>query len=223
MESWMSLLNFLNVSGTTVQVDVASQNSTANSGSDYVSVSETLIFAAGEISKTVSISITDDSIYDPNEAFLLTLSNPSNAVLGAQSGAQVNIDEDDNAPVISVADVTMPEGDSTGTLTFTISTDQVAGFDITVGYQIVAGTATAAEDFTAPTLPVTILAGESSTSVVVTINGDTDVESDETFTINLTSVSSGAIDSQAGSATATLTNDDSSSSSTIYLPLITRP
>ena len=95
-------------------------------------------------------------------------------------------------PNLSINDVSVSEGDSgTKTATFTISLGSPAGvggvsFDIATadGSATVAGNDYLDNSATA----VSIAEGALSTTFVVTINGDTDVESDETFTVNLTNV-----------------------------------
>lgn len=218
-----------NVSGTTVSVGVSSTDGTATSGSDFTAVNENVTFVAGEITKTLSIPISNDTSYESNEAFSLSLNNPTNAVLGATSSALVTIEEDDSPPTVSVDDVTVAEGDETGIITFTISLDQIAGVDMTVGYQTQDVTAAAGEDYVAITDGSLIIpAGDLSATVVVTITGDTENETDETFELAITSVSAGTIDPSVSIGTATLTNDDIPDDSTgvdnsLYLPLVVIP
>ena len=59
----------------TVTVDYATSDGSATAGADYTSTSGTLTFAAGDISKTVSVPVLDDTIEDSGETFTLTLSN----------------------------------------------------------------------------------------------------------------------------------------------------
>ena len=62
-----------------VTVDYATSNGTATAGADYTSTSGTLMFAAGETAKTVSVPVIDDSHDEGEETFTLTLSNVSGA------------------------------------------------------------------------------------------------------------------------------------------------
>ena len=59
-----------------VTVDYATSDGTATAGSDYAADSGELIFEIEEVSKTVQISVLEDSIDEGEETFTLTLSNP---------------------------------------------------------------------------------------------------------------------------------------------------
>jgi hypothetical protein len=78
-------------------VGYSSLDVTALSGSDYNSVSGRLTFAAGETSKTFTVTIIDDVVVEGNETFDLILSDVSNAQLGSPSTAAVTIVDDDIA------------------------------------------------------------------------------------------------------------------------------
>ena len=67
---------------STVTVDYATQDSDAKAGSDYTAASDTLEFAAGVTSKTVSVTLTDDGTMDDGQSFWVVLSNPSGVRLG---------------------------------------------------------------------------------------------------------------------------------------------
>jgi hypothetical protein len=69
----------------------------ASSRCDYETTVGTLNFAAGEISKTISIPVIDDSYAEGNETFTVTLSNATGAALGTPSSASVSIVENDSA------------------------------------------------------------------------------------------------------------------------------
>ncbi|MBL1211091.1 Calx-beta domain-containing protein, partial [Geminocystis sp. GBBB08] len=73
------------VSSQTVTVQYATANGTAIAGSDYTATSGTLTFSPGQISKTITIPILNDSVNEFDENFNLTLSNPSNANLSNSS------------------------------------------------------------------------------------------------------------------------------------------
>ncbi len=75
-----------------VTVDYATSNGTATAGSDYTAASGTLTFLQGETSKTFSIPITNDSVFEPDETVNLTLSNPTgDATLGTPATATLTI------------------------------------------------------------------------------------------------------------------------------------
>ena len=70
-------------SGKTVTVDWKTADGTAEAGSDYTAVEATeLTFMPGETSKTVTVTVLDDSEYEGStESFDIVLEDPSNATL----------------------------------------------------------------------------------------------------------------------------------------------
>lgn len=97
-------------------------------------------------------------------------------------------------PDISIDDVSMVEG-NTGTLTytFTVSIDIMDASDVTVDYTTTDGTATTADmDYVAASGTATITAGTTSTTLDVTVNSDTNLESTEIFTVDLSNPSANA-------------------------------
>src|SRR5438270_469744 len=81
-----------------------------------------------------------------------------------------------------------------------------------VNYATADGTATAGSDYVGqPTGTVSFAVGDVNTSIPVIINGDTTVEPDETFFVNLSGATNGgAIVKSQG--TGTIANDDSARS-----------
>ena len=61
----------------TVTVDWATADNSATAGSDYTSDSGTLTFSQGESSKTITVTIVNDSIDEGSESFYVNLSNAS--------------------------------------------------------------------------------------------------------------------------------------------------
>ena len=62
-----------------VSVDYATADGTAFAGEDYSETAGRLTFAAGEISRTVSVAVADDAHDDDGETFTLRLSNATGA------------------------------------------------------------------------------------------------------------------------------------------------
>ena len=176
-----------------VTVDYATSDGTATAGQDYTAASGTLTFAAGQTSKTVSVSALSDTADEADETFTLTLSNPSGATLGDASatGTITNV----APPVLSVADATANEG---ATLVFTVTLDAASDAEVSVDYATSDGTATAGEDYTAVSGTLTFRAGQTSKTVTVPAQHDTAAENDETFTLTLSNPSGATLgDAQA--------------------------
>ncbi|MDH3221597.1 MAG: Ig-like domain-containing protein [Gammaproteobacteria bacterium] len=94
-----------------------------------------------------------------------------------------------NLPTVSITDVSVQEPSAgTTTLTFTISIDQTLGSDLTFDYETSDISALAGSDYVGIASSMgTITAGNTSTTVTVTINSDANVfEGDETLALNLT-------------------------------------
>ena len=73
-------------SDRTVTVEYATADQTALAGSDYIPVNGTVAFAPGETSKTVTVETTGSSYLDPDETFVLNLSNANNAAIVDSQG-----------------------------------------------------------------------------------------------------------------------------------------
>ncbi len=79
-----------------VSVDYATEDDTATAGADYTATSGTLVFAAGETAKTVSVALLDDAVDEGKETMRLLLSNPQGAYLrGVHREAKGVIRNDD--------------------------------------------------------------------------------------------------------------------------------
>jgi uncharacterized delta-60 repeat protein len=77
----------------TVSVNYAASNgANTASGVNYVATSGVLILGPNQSSASFTVPILDDGVVDPaNFYFNVTLSNPTNAVLGSPTNAQVNL------------------------------------------------------------------------------------------------------------------------------------
>jgi chitinase len=186
---------------------------------DYIPVSGTLIFAPGEISKTIQVPIIGDNLDEPDETFAVKLSNPINAAIADGQGVGTILDDDD-APELTVEDVAVSEGD--GVATFVVTLPTVSAQSITVTYQTADLTATAHLDYTPISGTLTFAPGEITKTLQVPIIGDELVEPDETFAINLSSpVNAGIAD---GQAIGTILDDDDEVQTgyRVYLPFVMR-
>jgi hypothetical protein len=69
---------------------------------DYPATVSTVIFAAGESSRTVSIPIVNDAEEEADETFTVTLDSPQEALLGANVTATLTIIDDDHVATATI-------------------------------------------------------------------------------------------------------------------------
>jgi Ca2+-binding RTX toxin-like protein len=190
-------------------VDFATADGTAIAGSDYSGTSGTLIFADGQMTQTISVTVNGDTAFELNETFFLNLTNASNGGVIIDNQAVGTIINDDGAPPvgdISVTDVTIVEGDNgSQTVIFTVSRTGTAAFS--VDFATANGTASAGSDYTATSGTLTFAPGQLTRTVTVTVFGDVTFEANETFFLNLANATPGGVivDNQG---VATILNDD---------------
>ena len=199
------------VSESTVMVDWTTMDGTATlADGDYAMNSGTVTFDPSDVSETVTVLVSGDTGFEPNETFTVVLSNPINTAINDGTGTGT-IQNDDVR--IAIGNVSQAEGDSgTSDFVFTVSlTPAVAKLiPITVEYQTQDSTATVADDdYVAASGTVTFMPGQTSRPLPVEVVGDTDPESSEFFIVNLSNPSgAGILDSQG---LGTILNDDFSS------------
>ena len=182
----------------------------ATDDTDYTGTTGTLTVSAGATSGTIEVPITDDSTTEATETATLTLSSATSATITGDTTTADLVITDDDDPVITIANLTVAEGDGTGT--FTVTLDQAGQNDVTVVYTSSTGTsgdnATDGTDYTGTTGTLTISAGATSGTIDVPITSDTDNESTETATLTLSSATSATITGDTTTADLVITDDD---------------
>ncbi|HHH48136.1 MAG TPA: hypothetical protein ENK51_04535 [Gammaproteobacteria bacterium] len=89
-------------------------------------------------------------------------------------------------PQLSVDSPTVTEGDGgTVDLVFTATLSTPAGSDVTVDFATANATAMSGDDYIARNGTLQILAGRNQGTITIAVNGDTDVENDETLSLDL--------------------------------------
>ena len=99
------------------------------------------------------------------------------------------------------------EGHSgTAVATFTVTLSPTSTQAVTVAYATANGTATAGSDYLAASGTLIFPAGVSTRPISVTVNGDTTVELNETFSVTLSNPANAVLGTATG--TGTIENDD---------------
>jgi Calx-beta domain-containing protein/VCBS repeat protein/FG-GAP repeat protein len=202
-------------SSQAVTVSYATANGTAVAGQDYVSASGTLTFPPFTTVRTVAVGVIGDLIDEPNETFLLNLSSPVNATITDGQGVGTILDNDP-PPAVSIGDCAVLEGNAGSVpCNFTVVLTSPSSFTAGVSYATADVTATAGSDYTAAAGTLTFTPGTSSQPVAVSILGDTVVETDETFVVNLTGPTNATLGDAQG--VGTIGDDDAVSLSSSEL------
>ncbi|MBS1797155.1 MAG: hypothetical protein JSS81_25230 [Acidobacteria bacterium] len=193
-----------------VTFDIATADGTATTGdSDYVQNSiNGLSIPAGQMSNTFTVLVNGDATQENNETFFVNVTNVTGTGVVVTDGqGQGTIQNDDAPPSFSIDDVTAAEGNSgTTNFTFTITKTGATAMSSSVQADTADGTATAGTDYASNSQTFTFLFNETTKSFTVTVNGDTTVEPDETFFVNLTNASNATVADAQG--VGTIQNDD---------------
>jgi hypothetical protein len=193
-------------STTTVTVDFNTSPQSATAPEDFVAASGTLTFAPGEVTKAVAVEVKGDTVNEPDETFTLDLSSVAGASVGDGQGVATIID-DEGAPAVSIADVSLTEGDSgTTQAQMEIVLSRPDSKAVTIAYASADGTAKASADYETASGTVSFDPGQLAQSVSVPVNGDVLDEPDESLHVNL-SAPNNAVTAD-GRATVTIGDDD---------------
>jgi hypothetical protein len=190
-----------------VTVQYATANGTATAGSDYQPASGTLVIPAGQTTGTITVLVNGDRLAEPNETFVLNLSNPINAIIADGQALGTILDDE---PRISITDFTKAEGKRSSTTLFTFTVTLSAAYDqpVTMSFRTADGTATTSDsDYVAGSGTLTFAPGETTKTITVEVNGDSKREANETFYLDLFGNSSTSLFTKTRGL-GTILNDD---------------
>jgi hypothetical protein len=218
---------------STVRWDALTGGTPVN-GADFVGgvlPNGTLTFAAGETQKVITVGVLGDTVGEPNETFLVNLSQATNAIVTGPTSAGSTIEDDDTTRYRVDADYYQAnrletDGDSLRHL-FVVTRSGKTNGATKIAWSVAGGASNpaAAADFVGNVLPagtLTFAAGETRKVVTVEVLGDDLVESDETFNLVLGPVPAGAELIQS-TASGSIRDDDTTRLGIVASPLATVP
>ena len=192
----------------TVTVPFSTAFGTALSGIDFTATNGTLTFGAGESNKTISVTVINDTIAEPNKSFAVNLGAPTGEVtLGANTSVAVTILDDDSTLQFSAPAVTVLERATNVTLT--VIRRGSTNTAVTVVYNTVNGLALAGADYSFASGTLSFPAGVSTQALVIPILNDKVVEVIESFTVNLSAPTGEAILGAPSAVVVSIQDDDS--------------
>ncbi len=208
-----------------VSVKYATSDGSAVAGSDYTTVGSLLVFAPGETSKSFTVPILNDALHEATETILLTLSDPTNAILGGKRSVTLSILDDDPVPQASFSEGSFTAtSNGGGVLSLTVVLSGPSGIAATVPYTANLGGGAAASLATSPQQEViqgvwTFAPGEVEKTFTIVLTPAQVASSGDTVEIVL-----GGSDSVTPGSrpSITLSIDGSGLNQSVFLPLITR-
>ena len=188
-----------------VSFDYATIAGSASADFDYTSDFGSASIKAGDTTAELFIELIDDMLVEDPETFYVVLSNLINATIDENKDRATATIQIDELPSLSIANATAFE--DAGSIKFTVTLNpSFASTDVSFDYKTLAGSASATSDYTSVSSTASILAGDTTTELSITITDDSTTEDPEIFYVVLSNPTNATID--IASATATIKNDD---------------
>lgn len=202
-QSAVFVVSTTTLSGQPVSFHYATVNGTATAGADFFVKSGNLTIPAGSQSVSIFISGLNDTIYEGNEIYYVSLSSILNATTLDAAGA-VTIVDNDPQPTLNIQSAVVNEG---ATLQFCASITNTSTQAVTFNYITHDGTAQIGDnDYTAKSGVGTIAAGSLSMTIKVPTIQDLTAEANEIFYISLSNLNKALAGNLV--ATGTINNND---------------
>jgi hypothetical protein len=196
-----------------VTVDYAVDSGTATAAVDFITSTGQLAFAAGETEKFITVQVGADAIFEPDEHFVVTLSNPTGAALVDAVG-KGTIRNDDG---FAIDDLRRAEGSTPGATNATLTIRLLSPLSkaASVDWATVSDSAIAGQDFTSSSGTASFAPGATTTTIAIPLTSDFTTETDETFFVALSNPTE--VDIADGAAVVTIADDDGFSITDVFI------
>jgi hypothetical protein len=195
-------------SSQTITVDYLTSNGSAQAGSDFQAIAGTLTFAPGETTRALVVAVSGDPDIEPDEAFVVGLSNPGNATNGKAQGTGTIVNDDSNSPspTIQFSQAIYSVQEDLGWVTVTVTRGGDTSAAASVDYETVDGSGKQKADFEYAAGTLKFAAGEISKTITLLVNEDAYLEGNETFSVKLSNPAGASLD-QPSAASVNITDD----------------
>ena len=155
---------------------------TATAGSDYTTLSGSVIIPIGSATATITVAAIDDQIADPGETVIVTLTpNAPTYTVKIPNQATVTINDNDLAN-LAVSAMSGPTSEDGGTATFTVKLNSQPIADVTVAVTSLnvgeGKVSSVGSPIPGATLNLTFTAANWNTLQTVTVTGQNDTNTD---------------------------------------------
>ena len=171
--------------GNLVTFNYETISGSAEAIKDYTSiVAGSATIDIGELTTSILIDISNDTLVEDDEIFYLEISSPQSNIPISRARATGTIKISDLS--LAIADATALEG--AGQIEFTVSLNALFPGSKAVSFNyhtLGASSAIAGTDYTSKAGRATIASGELTTSILIDISDDNLIEDDETFLVEI--------------------------------------
>jgi hypothetical protein len=183
---------------------------TATAGSDYQTVTGSLNFAPGEISKPLTVTVNGDTQNEADESFVVNLFSPVNVSIGKDQGVGTIVNDDSVPPskTIQFSQSAYSVQEELGALTVTVTRSGDTSAGASVDYQTVDGSSAQKTDFEYAAGTLIFAPGETAKTFTLLINEDSYLEGNESFSLMLSNPVGGSLGTE-GTAAVTIIDDPS--------------
>jgi len=194
-----------NDASTEISVDYATADGTATNGLKYISTNGTLAFAAGETNQTIVVPILNDGFVEGTKTFRVTLSNPTDAVLGSPALATVSITDNDFGVQFQSANYSVAE--DAGAVLLGVVRGDNGTLPVTVGFTTTNLTAKSGVDYTGTNITLSFGPSERFKLVPVPILNNNLKEGNKNFRATLNNPAGATLGSQTTTTVTIVDND----------------
>jgi hypothetical protein len=192
-------------------ITVQSVNGSAKSGQDFVELNQDVVFAEGEVQKTINLVTVANTVAETDESLTIEISSTSTTAEYDVQSVVVNIIDDDVVitPEVGTFALSASEtiiSESAGSIVINVVRSNGSDGAAVVRVRTVEGSAIAGEDFTSVNQEVTFADGELEKTITIQIRDDS---KDEVGTTSFNVILEAAnAEVTTGSITITLTDND---------------
>ncbi|MCK4465768.1 MAG: HYR domain-containing protein, partial [Bacteroidales bacterium] len=156
-------------------------------GVDFTLPADTLVIPAGSTQGFISLQITDDSMNEPDETVIISLTGTGslNVNLGTNITFTDTIQDNDLPPTVQFSSSTSSGAESFQTVDLAVELSAPSGKDINVDYDVTGGSATSGVDYSFTPGTLTIPAGSTTDSIRFTVVDDAVEEPTEDVVVTL--------------------------------------
>lgn len=180
---------------------------TTGASGDFTTTSGTTFILAGENSFSITINTINDSTYEVNKNYTLSVWSDDTRVTN-NLDIGIVLADDDPQYTISFASSTQTITEASGSVNIPVNLTAAYGSDFTINYSI-AGTATENTDYSITGSGSVVLTnGNTSVNIPLSVTDDSLIEGAETIILTLTTVSDSNIELGATTALTITLNDN---------------